>query len=66
MKVKKLKQIPNFKTEDEERAFWDKADSTEYIDWSKAKHISFPNLRLTKWPKNKKQSVIASEAKQSI
>lgn len=53
MKIKKLKQIPNFKNEDEERVFWDKADSTDYIDWSKAKHVTFPNLRLTKWPKNK-------------
>lgn len=51
MKIKKLKQIPNFKTEDEERTFWDKADSTDYFDWSKAKHVTFPNLRLIKWPK---------------
>ncbi len=50
MKVKKLKQIPNFKTEDEERDFWDKADSTDYFDWSKAKHAIFPNLQLTKKP----------------
>lgn len=47
---KKLKQIPNFKNEDEERAFWDKADSTEYFDWSKARHVIFPNLQLTKKP----------------
>ena len=50
MKVKKLKQIPNFKNEDDERAFWDKADSTEYFDWSKARHVIFPNLQLTKKP----------------
>jgi len=47
---KKLKQIPNFKNEDEERDFWDKADSTEYFDWSKARHVIFPNLQLTKKP----------------
>ncbi len=50
MKIKKLKQIPNFKNEDEERSFWDKADSTEYFDWSKARHVIFPNLQLTKKP----------------
>jgi len=47
---KKLKQIPNFKNEDEERDFWDKADSTGYFDWSKARHVIFPNLQLTKKP----------------
>ena len=47
---KKLKQIPNFKNEDDERAFWDKADSTDYVDWSKARRVIFPNLQLTKKP----------------
>ncbi|MBD3230251.1 MAG: hypothetical protein GF329_18880, partial [Candidatus Lokiarchaeota archaeon] len=28
----KLKKIPKFKNEDEEREFWANADSTEYID----------------------------------
>jgi len=27
------KKIPNFKNEDDERRFWSKADSTEYVDW---------------------------------
>ncbi len=43
--MKKLKKIPNFKNEDEEREFWAKADSTEYIDWSKAEKAVFPNLK---------------------
>ena len=30
------KPIPEFKNEDEERAFWAKNDSSEYVDWSKA------------------------------
>lgn len=47
---KKLKIIPYFKTEAEERKFWQTHDSTEYVDWSKAKRISFPNLRLTSKP----------------
>lgn len=43
--MSKLKKIPKFKNEDEERAFWEKHDSTEYVDWSKAKHATFPNLK---------------------
>lgn len=39
------KKIPVFKTEDEEREFWAQADSTEYVDWSKARIVRFPNLR---------------------
>ena len=40
-----MKKIPNFKTEDEEREFWSKHDSTEYIDYSNAKRTLFPNLK---------------------
>lgn len=40
-----LKKIPTFKTEAEEQAFWAKADSTEYVDWSTARVVRFPNLR---------------------
>ena len=40
-----MKKIPDFKNEDEEREFWATHDSTEYIDWSKAKRVSFPNLK---------------------
>ncbi|MCX6726582.1 MAG: BrnA antitoxin family protein [Candidatus Shapirobacteria bacterium] len=46
--MKKFKPIPKFKSEDEEFEFWQKADSTEYFDWSKAKRgVMFPNLKLT-------------------
>jgi predicted DNA binding CopG/RHH family protein len=31
-----MKEIPKFKDEDEERKFWATADSTKYIDWSRA------------------------------
>lgn len=34
-----------FKNEDEERAFWATHDSTEFIDWSKAKRAVFPKLK---------------------
>jgi len=46
----KLKPIPIFKNEDEERDFWAKADTSEYFDWSKARRVVFPNLQLTKRP----------------
>ncbi|MGK2962580.1 MAG: CopG family antitoxin [Gemmatimonadaceae bacterium] len=42
-----LKKIPTFKTEDEEREFWAKADSAEYVDWSKARAVRFPRLQPT-------------------
>lgn len=48
--MKKLKRIPKFKTEAEERKFWQKVDSTEYVDWSKAERWVFPNLKLTSTP----------------
>ena len=41
----KKKQIPVFKNEEEERVFWTTHDSTEFIDWSKAKRAVFPNLK---------------------
>jgi predicted DNA binding CopG/RHH family protein len=43
--MSKLKTIPEFKTEEEERSFWGSHDSTEYLDWSKAKSVRFPNLK---------------------
>src|ERR1051325_1489447 len=45
MKVRK--KIPTFSSEDEERVFWGKHDSTEHLDWSQARKISTPNLRPT-------------------
>lgn len=43
--MKKLKQIPKFKNEDEERDFWATHDSTDYLDWSRAQRVIFPNLK---------------------
>lgn len=48
--MKKLKKIPKFKSEKEESLFWQKVDSTEYVDWSKAEKWIFPNLKLTSTP----------------
>ncbi len=40
-----LKPIPEFKSEDEEREFWDSHDSTDYVNWSQAGRAIFPNLK---------------------
>ena len=44
---KRLKPIPRFANEAAERAFWEspKNDSTEYVDWSKAKLTVLPRLK---------------------
>ena len=48
---KKLKQLPRFESEDEEREFWATHESSDYFDWSNAEVIdepnAFPNLRLS-------------------
>lgn len=44
---KTLKLIPKFKNEDAERDFWDKADTSEYFDYSKAERVIFPNLKFS-------------------
>jgi len=41
---KPLKAIPRFASEAAERKFWVTHDTTEYIDWSQARHAVFPNL----------------------
>ncbi len=47
---KKLKTIPHFNSEKEERQFWLTHDSTEYVDYSNARRVSFPNLKLSAKP----------------
>jgi len=39
------KAIPRFKSDDEERAFWAKRDSSEYLDWDKSRQVIFPKLK---------------------
>ncbi len=39
------KNIPKFKTEAEERLFWQNTDSKEYVDWSDAEEAILPNLK---------------------
>jgi predicted DNA binding CopG/RHH family protein len=42
---KRLKTVPKFTNEAAERAFWEKNDSTAYIDWKKAQLTILPNLK---------------------
>jgi predicted DNA binding CopG/RHH family protein len=44
---KHLKKIPGFKSEVAEKAFWEKHDSTNYVDWKKSRPAAFPNLKST-------------------
>lgn len=43
--MRNLKEIPEFKSEDEEREFWAVHDATEYMEFSKAEKAIFPNLK---------------------
>lgn len=47
---KKLKKIPAFKTEKEEREFWQRVDSTDYVSYKTVENWRFPNLKLTSKP----------------
>ena len=40
-----IKQIPEFASEDEERAFWAEHDSVDYVDWQPAKKVVLPKLK---------------------
>lgn len=42
---RKLRPVPHFKSELQERKFWETHDSADYVDWSKAKRARFPNLK---------------------
>jgi predicted DNA binding CopG/RHH family protein len=42
-----MKKVPEFKSEAEEFEFWSKADSTEYVDWSRGRRVKFVNLKPT-------------------
>lgn len=44
---RKLKSVPVFKSEAEERRFWETHDSSLYLDWSKAKRVRLPMLKPT-------------------
>jgi len=43
--MNKPKQIPEFKSEAEEREFWETHNSTDYVNWEQAKSVTFANLK---------------------
>ncbi len=43
--MKRIKDIPEFKNEDEEADFWATHDTADYFDLSTLKEVSFPNLK---------------------
>ena len=43
--MSKVKKVPTFKTEQEEREFWETHDSSDYVDWAKAESVSLSNLK---------------------
>jgi predicted DNA binding CopG/RHH family protein len=43
--VPNKKQIPEFASEEQEREFWADHASSDYIDWSQARQITFPSLK---------------------
>jgi predicted DNA binding CopG/RHH family protein len=44
---KRLKPIPRFESEAEEREFWETRGSADYVDWTQARKAVLPNLKPT-------------------
>ena len=42
---RKTEATPKFKTEAEERLYWETHDSSAHVDWSKAQRVRLPNLK---------------------
>jgi predicted DNA binding CopG/RHH family protein len=40
-----MKKVPRHRSEDEERDFWSRAESTDYVDWKGAKRVTFSKLK---------------------
>jgi predicted DNA binding CopG/RHH family protein len=43
--TKPLKPVPAFADETEERAYWEREDSSRHLDWSKATRARLPSLK---------------------
>ena len=52
------KKIPKFKSEAEERRFWQQHDSSEYIDWTGTEEVVLPKLK----PSTRKISIRLPES----
>lgn len=47
MPGRELKKVPRFESEEEEREFWAKHDSVEYVDWGAAREVRLATLKPT-------------------
>ncbi|MBE9549449.1 MAG: BrnA antitoxin family protein [Proteobacteria bacterium] len=45
--MRKIDKIPKFKSEAEERIFWEQHDSSDFVDWKKAQTVAMPKLKLS-------------------
>lgn len=43
--TKKAKPRPRFRSEADERKFWETHDSSDYVDWSTARRVRLPHVR---------------------
>jgi CopG antitoxin of type II toxin-antitoxin system len=43
--MKARAKVPVFKSEAQERVFWETHDSAPLVDWSKARRVRLPNLK---------------------
>lgn len=44
-KRKQERKEPRFETEAQEREFWAREDSTDHVDWSRARRVTLPDLK---------------------
>lgn len=47
MQKTRVKEIPEFENEKQEREFWSAHDSAEHVDWKQARAVRLPNLKPT-------------------
>jgi predicted DNA binding CopG/RHH family protein len=43
--MRRLKEVPKFENEDEEREFWKSENSTDFVDWENAESVVLPKLK---------------------
>lgn len=43
----KAKALPRLRSEAAARRFWERHDSSPFVDWSKGERVTFPNLKPT-------------------
>ena len=46
-KARSLRSVPRFRSDAEERRFWETHDSADYVDWTLARAAAFPDLKLS-------------------